>query len=150
VTPVSGRLRPLHGIGGSSVYDDSYNANPASVIAAAQFIADCAGEGWLVLGDMRELGSEAEELHRSVGAEAKKAGVSRLFATGPLSRITVEAFGENAAWFESIDQLARELVAELERETSSDINVLVKGSRSMQMERVVHALHADSDRSHGT
>lgn len=150
VTPVSGRLRPLDGIGGSSVYDDSYNANPASVIAAAQFIADCAGEGWLVLGDMRELGDDAEELHRSVGAEAKKAGVTRLFATGPLSRNTVEAFGTNAAWFDSTDQLARELVAELERQKSSEINVLVKGSRSMHMERVVHALHADSNRSHGT
>jgi UDP-N-acetylmuramoyl-tripeptide--D-alanyl-D-alanine ligase len=147
-TPVSGRLQPLSGIGGAYVYDDSYNANPASVAAAAQFIAHCAdeggGEGWLVLGDMRELGNDAEELHRSVGAEARKAGVTRLFATGPLSRFTVESFGGNAAWFEDTDQLVRELVTELEHNASSGINVLVKGSRSMQMERVVHALHADS------
>jgi UDP-N-acetylmuramoyl-tripeptide--D-alanyl-D-alanine ligase len=148
-TPVSGRLQPLSGIGGASVYDDSYNANPASVTAAAQFIADCAGEGWLVLGDMRELGKDAEELHRSVGDAARKAGVRRLFATGPLSRLTVESFGSNAAWFEDTDQLVRELVAELERNASSGINVLVKGSRSMQMERVVHALHTDSVQSRG-
>jgi UDP-N-acetylmuramoyl-tripeptide--D-alanyl-D-alanine ligase len=151
--PVSGRLQPLSGIGGASVYDDSYNANPASVTAAAQFLAACAGEGggegWLVLGDMRELGKDAENLHRSVGDEARKAGVRRLFATGPLSRLTVESFGSNAAWFEDTDQLVRELVAELERNASTGINVLVKGSRSMQMERVVHALHADSVQSRG-
>ena len=148
-TPVSGRLQPLSGVGGAYVYDDSYNANPASVTAAAEFIANCAGEGWLVLGDMRELGNDAEDLHRSVGDEARKAGVRRLFATGPLSRLTVEGFGGNAAWFEDTDQLVRALVAELERHASSGINVLVKGSRSMQMERVVHALHADSVQSRG-
>ena len=152
-TPASGRLQPLSGIGGAHVYDDSYNANPASVTAAAQFIADCAGrrgaEGWLVLGDMRELGNDAEELHRSVGDEARRAGVRRLFATGPLSRLTVESFGSNAAWFEDTDELVRELVAELERNASSGINVLVKGSRSMHMERVVHALHADSAQNRG-
>jgi UDP-N-acetylmuramoyl-tripeptide--D-alanyl-D-alanine ligase len=152
-TPVSGRLQPLSGIGGAHVYDDSYNANPASVTAAAQFLADCAGrrgaEGWLVLGDMRELGNDAEELHRSVGDEARRAGVRRLFATGPLSRLTVESFGSNAAWFEDTDELVRELVAELERNASSGINVLVKGSRSMHMERVVHALHADSAQNRG-
>jgi UDP-N-acetylmuramoyl-tripeptide--D-alanyl-D-alanine ligase len=147
--PVSGRLQPLAGIGGAYVYDDSYNANPASVTAAAQFIADCGGEGWLVLGDMRELGNDAEELHRSVGDEARKAGVRRLFATGPLSRLTVETFGNNATWFEDTDQLVRQLVAELERSASSGINVLVKGSRSMHMERVVHALHAEPVQSRG-
>ncbi|MGH8166513.1 MAG: UDP-N-acetylmuramoyl-tripeptide--D-alanyl-D-alanine ligase, partial [Woeseiaceae bacterium] len=57
--PVSGRLRPMKGIAGATVYDDSYNANPASVIAAAEFVAAREGEGWLVLGDMRELGSDA-------------------------------------------------------------------------------------------
>jgi UDP-N-acetylmuramoyl-tripeptide--D-alanyl-D-alanine ligase len=149
-TPVAGRLKPLRGIGGASVYDDSYNANPASVIAAAHFIAERAGEGWLVLGDMRELGNDARELHRSVGVEAKKAGVSRLFATGPLSRNAVEAFGENAAWFEDTDQLSRQLVSELERNRAVDLSVLVKGSRSMHMERVVDALQADSVRSCGS
>lgn len=138
--PVSGRLRPLTGIAGATVYDDSYNANPASVIAAAEFIAACKGEGWLVLGDMRELGDDAAALHRTVGDAAKQAGVSRLFATGPLSRNTADAFGKNAAWFETVDDLVREL----KRVMSPDVNVLVKGSRSTQMERVVHALRNDS------
>jgi UDP-N-acetylmuramoyl-tripeptide--D-alanyl-D-alanine ligase len=148
-TPVSGRLRALAGIGGATIYDDSYNANPASVRAAAEFIAACEGEGWLVLADMRELGRDAAELHRSVGEAARQAGVSRLFATGPLSRNTAEAFGANAAWFETRDELTRELVRELGA-GSSAVNVLVKGSRSMQMERVVHALQADAARNCGT
>lgn len=149
-TPVSGRLRPLAGIGGATIYDDSYNANPASVIAAAEFIAGCEGEGWLVLADMRELGKDAAGLHRSVGEAARKAGVSRLFTTGPLSRNAAEAFGTNAAWFENSDQLTRELLKELGKGGFSGVNVLVKGSRSMQMERVVHALQADVVRNCGT
>ena len=150
--PVAGRLRPLRGIGGVSVYDDSYNANPASVIAAAQFVAGCEGEGWLVLGDMRELGNDAQELHRAVGEEARRAGVLRLFATGPLSRNTVEAFGANAVWFKDTDSLSRALLAELERKRATDLNmlnVLIKGSRSMRMEKVVDALQSDSVRNWG-
>jgi len=149
-TPVSGRLRPLPGIGGATVYDDSYNANPASVTAAAEFIAGCGGEGWLVLADMRELGKDAAELHRSVGEAARRAGVTRLLATGPLSRNTVEAFGRNAAWFETTDQLVRELILDLGRHRPSVVNILVKGSRSMHMERVVHALQANPVRNCGT
>ena len=151
-TPVAGRLRPLCGIGGIAVYDDSYNANPASVIAAAQFIAGCEGEGWLVLGDMRELGNDAQELHRAVGEEAKRAGVRRLFATGPLSRHTVEAFGVNAVWFKDTDSLSRALLAELERKRATGLhvlNVLIKGSRSMRMEKVVDALQSEPVRSCG-
>ena len=152
-TPVAGRLRPLRGIDGVSVYDDSYNANPASVTAAAQFIAGCDGEGWLVLGDMRELGNDAQELHRTVGEEAKRAGVRRLFATGTLSRNTVDAFGANAVWFKDTDSLTRALLAELQRKRASDpgtLNVLIKGSRSMRMEKVVDALQSHPVRSCGT
>jgi UDP-N-acetylmuramoyl-tripeptide--D-alanyl-D-alanine ligase len=99
---------------------------------------------------MRELGKDAAGLHRSVGEAARKAGVSRLFTTGPLSRNAAEAFGTNAAWFENSDQLTRELLKELGKGGFSGVNVLVKGSRSMQMERVVHALQADAVRNCGT
>ncbi len=136
VRPVAGRLSPLKAIAGAALFDDSYNANPASVVAAAEFLAHQEGEGWLVLGDMRELGNEAEALHRSVGRAAKEAGVARLFAVGPLSRHTVEAFGTRASWFEDVDALAEAVTAELH----AGVSVLVKGSRAMRMERVVQAL----------
>lgn len=142
VQPVSGRLNPLKTAGGAAVYDDSYNANPASVIAAAEFLALQDGEGWLVLGDMRELGDEAEALHRSVGRTIRAAGVTRLFAAGPLSRHAVAAFGAGAAWFKDVDELAGAVSAEIR----PGVNVLVKGSRAMRMERVVQTLCDEPER----
>ncbi len=136
VKPVAGRLQSRRGLNGSTLYDDSYNANPLSVAAAAEFLAGLKGQSWLVLGDMGELGDSAAILHKEVGAAAKAAGVDRLFATGELSRNTTEAFGDSASWFETINML----IDALRVSVTSDVNLLVKGSRFMRMERVVQAL----------
>ena len=136
VQPVEGRLRRLAGIGGATIYDDSYNANPLSVAAAAEFLASLPGENILVLGDMGELGDDAARLHAETGAKVREAGISRLLATGALSRNTVEGFGNGASWHPEID----ELTAQVRSELGPDSNVLVKGSRFMRMERVVEAL----------
>jgi UDP-N-acetylmuramoyl-tripeptide--D-alanyl-D-alanine ligase len=134
--PVEGRLRRLAGPGGATIYDDSYNANPLSVVAAAEFLASLPGDHLLVLGDMGELGDDAARLHAETGAQVREAGISRLLATGPLSRNTVEGFGDGASWHADIDQLTDRVISELHAGT----NVLVKGSRFMRMERVVEAL----------
>ena len=136
--PVAGRLRPLRGSKGSTLFDDSYNANPLSVVAAAEFLASLPGRNWFVLGDMFELGDDARELHRRVGADLRRAGIDRLAATGDLSRAAVDAFGDRGEWFETVD----ELVEALGNDVAEDVNVLVKGSRGMRMERVVDALEA--------
>jgi UDP-N-acetylmuramoyl-tripeptide--D-alanyl-D-alanine ligase len=136
VAPVAGRLRVLDGINDSRVIDDSYNANPTSVIAAIELLADLQGISILVLADMAELGEYSVALHRQVGAAAKKAGIHRLLATGELSRITVDAFGDGATWYESAEEISAELATSL----SPDSNVLIKGSRSMRMGRVVRAI----------
>ena len=136
VNPVGGRLQPLRGINEATLFDDSYNANPLSVNAAAEFLASLPGESWLVLGDMKELGDDAAELHREVGEAARASGVNRLFAYGDLAASAAEGFGEHASWFASLDALVDELCAGM----NSDVTVLVKGSRSMQMERVVDAI----------
>ena len=136
VKPVAGRLQPKRGLSGSTLFDDSYNANPPSVAAAAVFLAGLDGQSWLVLGDMGELGDSAAILHSEVGATAKAAGIDRLFATGELSRNTTEAFGTHASWFESVDSL----IDALRVSVTADVNLLVKGSRFMRMERVVQAL----------
>lgn len=136
VEPVAGRLRILDGICGSRVIDDSYNANPTSVIAAIDWLAALPGVSVLVLADMAELGTDRAALHRQVGAAAKKAGINRLLATGELSRNTVDAFGEGATWYESVEDISAELAPGL----SAESNVLIKGSRSMRMGRVVRAL----------
>jgi UDP-N-acetylmuramoyl-tripeptide--D-alanyl-D-alanine ligase len=136
VNPVGGRLQPLRGINEATLFDDSYNANPLSVNAAAEFLASLPGESWLVLGDMKELGDDAAELHREVGEAARASGVNRLFAYGDLAASAAEGFGEHASWYASLDALVDELCEGM----SSDVTVLVKGSRSMHMERVVDAL----------
>lgn len=136
VTPVEGRLQPLRGLGGATLFDDSYNANPLSVIAAAEFLVSLPGESWLVLGDMFELGDDEQQLHRDVGAAVCEAGVARLFAVGELCKHAVEGFGDGATWFASIDALTADVAAGL----NDNVNVLVKGSRGMRMERVVDAL----------
>ena len=141
VSPVGGRLQPVRGVSGATLFDDSYNANPLSVVAAAEFIAALPGESWLVLGDMKELGDDAAELHREVGEAARASGVSRLFAYGDLASNAAEGFGEHASWYASLEALVDDLCEDL----SSDVNVLVKGSRSMRMERVVDALREPDD-----
>lgn len=139
VAPVGGRLQPLAGINGCALFDDSYNANPLSVLAAAEFIASLGGESWLVLGDMKELGEDAEDLHREVGASARASGVNRLFAFGDLAKHSADGFGDGARWYGEMDDLLADVVL-----VHAGVNVLVKGSRSMRMERVVAALHQDS------
>ncbi len=141
--PVAGRLQPVHSYSGDTLYDDSYNANPVSVVAAAKFLAAQPGDSWMLLGDMAELGDAAEALHASVGRDLKNAGIRRLAATGELCRHTVDAFGDGGLWFESRDELIKHLRASLD----GNSNILVKGSRSMGMESVVDALCEGSDRA---
>jgi UDP-N-acetylmuramoyl-tripeptide--D-alanyl-D-alanine ligase len=140
VRPVAGRLQPVVGLHGSSLFDDSYNANPLSVAAAAEFLASLGGTGFLVLGDMGELGDDGARLHREVGAAARRAGVSHLYATGELSKHVIDEFGDGAYWFATVD----ELVAALRSAVTAGANILVKGSRFMRMERVVESLTASS------
>lgn len=142
VQPFHGRLQPVRSTSGAVLFDDSYNANPVSVQAAAEFLATQNGVSWLVLGDMAELGGDGELLHAHTGWVIREAGVKHLLATGPLSKNAVEAFGDNGLWFESIDAL----VDELRNSVGKGDVVLVKGSRSMGMERVVEALTNTMDK----
>lgn len=138
IVPVSGRLQPITGLHGATLYDDSYNANPVSVIAAGEFVAALDGTGWMVLGEMGELGEDAQELHKQVGTALREAGIARVFAVGELSKATVDAFGEGGEWFASMDELTTAVASDL----NSQVNVLVKGSRSARMERAVEVLRA--------
>ena len=95
-----------------------------------------AGEGWLVLGDMRELGAGAAQLHAQSGELAMRSGVARLFTVGELARASAEAFGAGAEHF--ADQPA--LIAAIASQVRAGVTVLVKGSRGSAMDRVVRAL----------
>jgi UDP-N-acetylmuramoyl-tripeptide--D-alanyl-D-alanine ligase len=133
---VEGRLKRIDMASGWTLIDDSYNANPSSMHAAIDTLALAAGERWLVLGDMAELGSEARALHAGVGAHAREGGIDRLFAVGPLSTAAVDAFGAGGKHF--IDKAA--LIDALRAELHAGVTCLVKGSHSSGMEQVVAAL----------
>lgn len=133
---VAGRLARRAAFNGAQLIDDSYNANPASMRAAIDVLAACAAPRILVVGDMGELGANAMPLHREIGAYARSAGIDALYATGPLSLATVEGFGAGAQHFADCAALA----AALRKVLTVESTVLVKGSRSARMERVVEAL----------
>jgi len=139
--PVAGRLVPHTLAGGAVLIDDSYNANPGSLAAAIDTLAAGPGEGWLVLGDMRELGADAEAMHAEAGRRAKAAGIRRLFALGGLSAAAAKAFGEGGHEYGSHAELADALRAGLAREDGgAGIRILVKGSRGSAMDKIVTAL----------
>ncbi|MCW8840077.1 MAG: UDP-N-acetylmuramoyl-tripeptide--D-alanyl-D-alanine ligase [Gammaproteobacteria bacterium] len=141
MVPVGGRLQIRDGINGATILDDSYNANPSSMHAGLEVLAGCDGERYLAMGDMGELGEQADVLHRQVGIDARELGIDRLYATGRMSRYASEAFGENGFFFSQQQQLIDALLAQLNNNTT----VLVKGSRSSHMERVVEALTAGGE-----
>lgn len=132
-TGVKGRMQRKRGLHGATLIDDSYNANPDSVKAAIAVLATAPGKKILVLGDMGELGDGAVALHEEIGEYAKQCKIDRIFALGDLSRHAVASFGAGGVYFERI----QELLADLENALTEDTTILVKGSRFMQMERVV-------------
>jgi len=135
VRNVPGRLLAMAAVNGGVLYDDSYNANPVSVAAAIDFLGDRAGETWLVLGDMAELGPDSSALHRAIGERAQRSGIDRLFCFGARAREAAATFGASAATFDTIEPLAEALRVEVH----SGVTILVKGSRCMRLDRLVTA-----------
>lgn len=132
----SGRLSWKTTPQGARLLDDSYNANPSSLRAGLELLASMQGRRWAILGGMAELGPEAERLHAEAGRIARQLGIDRLLTLGPLARAAAEAFGAGAEAFDDVESLAQAAKQQLNGETV----VLVKGSRSSRMERVVAAL----------
>ncbi len=141
-----GRLQRKAGMRGSVIIDDTYNANPGSLSAALQSLAetDTDRERWLVLGDMGELGQQSSQLHRRAGEQARESGISRLYVTGELSRHAVGGFGAGAQHYPE----KSELIEALQNQLHAQISLLVKGSRAAQMEQVVNALTVVGGNSH--
>ena len=133
---VKGRLQNKMAIHGARLIDDTYNANPDSMKAAIDVLANQTGEKILVLGDMGELGADAARLHREVGQYAKTKGLKQLYCLGELSLEMVQGFGVGAGHFDDAAALAEAIKPKL----SAQVTVLVKGSRFMKMERVIDLL----------
>ena len=142
--PVKGRSRAF-GIQyqgrGITVVDDTYNANPDSVRAAIEVLAELPAPRLLVLGDMGEVGTQGPEFHQEVGIYAAQMGIDHVLCLGDLAAHTATACGANAQHMKDIDAL-NERVIQLLPQLGS---VLVKGSRFMKMERVIEAINACHD-----
>jgi UDP-N-acetylmuramoyl-tripeptide--D-alanyl-D-alanine ligase len=139
--PVKGRLQvkraALGELTGATVIDDTYNANPDSVRAAIDVLASRTSPRVLVLGDMGEVGDDGPAFHREVGAYAKERGIDALYTLGDAARDSAAAFGAQALHAADVGELVRALAG---AGYGAGATILVKGSRFMQMERVVAAL----------
>ncbi|MEO5573247.1 MAG: UDP-N-acetylmuramoyl-tripeptide--D-alanyl-D-alanine ligase [Gammaproteobacteria bacterium] len=140
IQPVKGRLQIKSGLHGTRIIDDTYNANPGSLGAALEVLASSPDATWLVLGDMAELGDDAGALHEAAGQQALAAGIDRLFTVGEFSRRAAQQFGSSARHFVTQDELIAGLRDELNAAQPFAVSVLIKGSRSAGMERVVAVL----------
>ncbi|MFZ9150423.1 MAG: UDP-N-acetylmuramoyl-tripeptide--D-alanyl-D-alanine ligase [Burkholderiales bacterium] len=132
---VKGRLQIKRSRQGALLIDDTYNANPDSVRAAIDVLARAPGRKLLVLGDMGEVGDQGRDFHVEIGAYARERGIDALYALGELAAHAVREFGEGGRHYVAIDTLLVDVGAALGPQAA----VLVKGSRFMQMERVVRS-----------
>ena len=142
-SPVAGRMSRHIGVNDAQIIDDSYNANPGSVRAAIDVLAQ-KSQGILVLGDLAELGVEAPELHAELGEYARAKKIANLFTVGTLSENASRAFGTGAQHF--ADQSS--LVEHLKKIANKDTTLLIKGSRSAAMDLVVRQLCDAAGGSH--
>ncbi len=136
---VKGRLNVKMLTNQVRLLDDTYNANVASVSAAIDTLASFSGKRVLILGDMAELGEKARYYHEQVGQYALEQGIDTIVTLGVLSQCASAVFGANGYHFSDIESLIDNLENTLSFE-HRDISILVKGSRSSRMERVVKAI----------
>ena len=118
---------------GSTLIDDSYNANPDSTKKSIDLLSNYNKKTVLLLGDMLELGRYKNKLHKEVGEYAKSKGISKLIAFGNLTRHSIDGFGKNGIFFNDETKLKNYLRKNI---TSKNV-ILIKGSRSMKMERFI-------------
>ncbi|ULJ64238.1 UDP-N-acetylmuramoyl-tripeptide--D-alanyl-D-alanine ligase [Wielerella bovis] len=136
---IKGRLQAKQGKRNSTILDDTYNANPDSMKAALNVLAQMSAPRIFVMGDMGELGeAEAAQMHAEIGAYARELGIESAYFVGDNCALAAEAFGGNGLWFADKDPL----IQALEHDLPENASVLVKGSRFMKMEEVSTALLA--------
>ena len=120
-------------IKGSTLIDDSYNANPDSTKKSIDLLSNYNKKTVLLLGDMLELGRYKNKLHKEVGEYAKSKGIRKLIAFGNLTRHSIDGFGKNGIFFNDETKLKNYLRKNI---TSKNV-ILIKGSRGMKMERFI-------------
>ena len=141
---VSGRLTTRPFINGSTLIDDSYNANPASMRAAAQVLVSHPTPRFLAIGDMGELGGTSDALHDALAFDLSTLPLDGVFTLGPRMKRAASSLGSHGQAFDDVESLANTLFTRL----IPGATLLVKGSRSMAMERVIEKLENMSQGAH--
>ena len=119
---------------GSTLIDDTYNANPDSSKESIDLLSKYKKNTVLVIGDMLELGKYKKKLHKEVGEYAKANGINIVLGFGELTKETIKAFGKKGIFFDNEESLKSYLIKNI---TSKDV-ILIKGSRGMKMERFIN------------
>lgn len=124
---------------GVTIIDDSYNACYTSVRSAIKSLSKYSGRKILAIGDMKELGKDSRFFHENLAPTIDKFGVDLVFACGELSRYLFENLREEkrGGWYENSQKLSEEIVSKIQK----DDKILVKGSNSMQMNKIVEAIN---------
>lgn len=140
---VAGRLNVKHLSEDLQIIDDTYNANVASVKAAIDLLITYKGPRIFAFGDMGELGDQAVDYHQQIGQYAKEKGVDAMLSLGQFSKAASAVMAETGKHCKDVDELMGQLCALIDAAVSANrtpVTVLVKGSRSAKMERVVDAI----------
>ncbi len=139
--PVNGRMQIQAGLNNSILIDDSYNASPKSFRAAIDVLAQHDGTTIIAMGEMGELGAQADQAHMDIGIYAKDKGIDYLFGVGALSKFSFKGFAGEGKISSDLDELAQYLRPILNQQ----VKVLIKGSRSASMDKLVQLLKAQGD-----
>ena len=133
VVPGRGELKQLDN--GANLIDDSYNASPASVMASIDVLAKAPSPRIAVLGDMLELGDQSQRFHSEVGKATDLASIDQVIAVGPAAKGIADARQGASIHVDSVDHLIIDLP-----EFPANSTILIKGSRSVGLDRLVTAL----------
>jgi len=138
---VNGRMQTQTGLKNSTLIDDSYNASPSSFQAAIDVLAQHEGTTIIAMGEMGELGVEAEKAHKDIGIYAKEKGIDYLFGIGALSEFALRGFAGEGKISSDLDALAQHIKPMLNQQAK----VLIKGSRSSGMDKLAQLLKPEGD-----
>jgi len=134
--PVEGRMQTQAGLNNSILIDDSYNASPSSFQAAIDVLAEHEGITIIAMGEMGELGADADQAHTELGIYARDKGIDYLLGVGSLSECSLTGFAGEGKVFSDLEALAQHLTPMLNQQ----VKVLIKGSRSAGMDKLVQRL----------
>ncbi len=142
--PVGARMERVNK-DGVDILLDCYNANPASMQEALRYLSICSGHKVAVLGDMRELGSMSDELHRKLGQQAAASGLDLLVCVGEAVKNTVDSAIDNGMNPNSVILVnsCEDTADLLKGQMKKGVTVLFKASRGLHFEKIVHALWPD-------